>query len=231
MAERVAKNLEDGGGAPQDYEALAREWFGYVRAIVAKSGIHGDDVEDVAQDILLRFYARDFLAEYDPGKTFDTPSGARPARFKGFLGRFVRLYVRQHLDRQYTRARKEPVRADAPVRTNDGDASVTMLEAHQEEWLDSPLGAEELAASSAAIDTIREFLAARPVVGKRDLLRIFDWCREMVARDGAIDRKVIRARLGVSDTAVSLMMAELRAALAELGVAPDSWWDKHMEGL
>ena len=68
----------DQNGCPDDYDDLVRHYFAMARSIVAKyPGVRPDDVEDLTQDILLKFYVRDALSWYDPNKTFQT--APRPA--------------------------------------------------------------------------------------------------------------------------------------------------------
>lgn len=105
--------IDSPSGAPADYAELYTHYFGAIQAMVAKAGIHNQDVEDVAMAILAKFMEKDALAQYDPEKLFDVGEHPkfegprhRPARFASYLRRFVFLYVKQHLDAQATQDRK-----------------------------------------------------------------------------------------------------------------------------
>lgn len=86
---------------PEDYTALHRQYFRYVVALVMKAGIHPDNAEDVASDIMFRFWERDFLTAYDPNY-----GGEGRGRFVTFLSGFVTTYVRSHRERQNREVRR-----------------------------------------------------------------------------------------------------------------------------
>lgn len=205
-------------GAPASYEELFAEYFGFVKGLVAKAGIEPQDVEQVAMSIITKFLEKDALSWYDPEKLHDVGENPRidgprlrKARFSSLLGTFVKLYVRQHLDKQAMRSYKEPIRCETPIVTDEGVVS---------EWL-------ELNGSATMLDTSQEFtdwvasvdayLRTLPVKGQRDLPRLFRLLVEQVIADGVADRKAIAREFGVSDTAVHQMVKDLRATLRDSG--------------
>src|SRR5215216_488189 len=95
--------------APGSYDELFRNYYPFVVGLVGKQGIAVDNREDVASEILLRFYERDFLNEFNPDLTFEVKGRIVRARFKSFLSAFVVNYVRSHRDRQNLRLRREPL--------------------------------------------------------------------------------------------------------------------------
>lgn len=115
----------DSTKAPADYDALYRDYYKYVCSLVRKFGIDEGSKEDVASSILLRFYERDFLHEFNPDLEFTYRGEKRPARFKSFLNAFVELYVRHHRDRQRTLKEREPLVCDHP--TPDGGVLLDMF--------------------------------------------------------------------------------------------------------
>lgn len=131
--------LTNATGAPKDYSELYVHYFPMIRSIVAKAGIAPADVEDVSMDLLTKFMERDALSWYDPEKLHDVGKRPRlegerhrPAKFQGLLRRFCCLYVRQHLDRQALRSRREPHHLEDPARQGQGDGDGTWADAHGE---------------------------------------------------------------------------------------------------
>lgn len=129
------KTVETATGAPRDYAELYECYFGMMKSIVAKAGIAAHDVEDVAMEILTKFMERDGLSWYDPDLLHDVGRHPRldgprrrPARFQGLLRSFTSIYVRQHLDRQRTRAAREPHRLEEP--SHDGEATWSETHGH-----------------------------------------------------------------------------------------------------
>lgn len=142
-------------GAPADYAELYEHYFGAMKAMVAKAGIHSHNVEDVAMDILSKFMEKDALAQYDPGKLFDVgerPKFAgprhRPARFASYLRRFVFLYVKQHLDAQAVQDRKR-----AHVRPQDDSSAEEMIELRANKSTDPTTAIEIMSTIQGILET------------------------------------------------------------------------------
>lgn len=126
-------------GAPRDYAELYEHYFPMIRSIVSKAGISNAEVEDVSMDLLTKFMEKDALSWYDPNLLHDVGNRPRlegerlrPAKFQGLLRRFCTLYVRQHLDKQALRSRREPHRLEDRV------GETTWAEAHGEELSEEP---------------------------------------------------------------------------------------------
>lgn len=229
---RVAKGLSPHGGlmidtvsgAPENYQELFEEYWGFVKAHVARAGIAPQDVEQVAMDIMTTFLAKDALSWYDPEMLHDTEALAgrpkqaviagprmRKARFSSFLGRFVNLYVRQHKDKQNTRSFKEPIRCEQPVLVGDGEALSWLDRNGPETGLESDLEHDDW------VGSVADYLDELEVRGKRDLARLFRMLVEQANNDGVANRKAIAAEFQVSDTAVCHMVKDLRVALEDAG--------------
>jgi DNA-directed RNA polymerase specialized sigma24 family protein len=101
--------------APKDYDQLHRMYYDYAVALCKRSGIEESRAEDVASDILLRFFERDFLNKFDPSLVFYYRGQERPARFKSFLTQFVLTYVRGHRDRLQRQTTREVLICDRPI--------------------------------------------------------------------------------------------------------------------
>jgi hypothetical protein len=195
---------------PKDYDELFRLYWDYIVGLVTKLGIR-DDAENTAAAILAKFLEKDFLSRYNPDATFETDSGHKRTSFQGFLSGFVSIYVRQFRDKQYTKARKEPVSTSQPV----GESGTPWLEVYGP----TADGIDQLTTVSLddAIERAQAHLDALPIRGKRNLALVFKTVIRQQRTDGRVNRKEIQELLGVSPTAVSLTFEDLRAELARIG--------------
>lgn len=193
--------------APVDYDDLHRQYFDFTVRLVSRLGIR--DAEDVAQAILMRFWERDFLQEFNPDLTFDVRGKQVTAKFKSFLSAFIERYCRHYRERQGIHDTREPLRCDMEV----GEGGTLWVELHAPPSTDADTWA--LVEEADLVDRIRAYLLTLPVRGKRDLPRLFD----LVVRDartiGIPDRAAIARDFGVSSTAISSMFGDLRNAVAE----------------
>ncbi len=195
----------DYSAAPSSYDELFRNYYTFVVALVGKHGISVDNREDVANEILLRFYERDFLNEFNPALTFEVNGRIVKARFKSFLSAFVVNYVRSHRDRQNLRAKREPLNLDA------GDPNTTWDSEHYEDDY-SGLYEEEL------VLKIREHLKTVPRKSRQDqcdLVALFDAVVQQVRVNGKYSVKELQARFGVSPTAIHTWLGWMRLNIAE----------------
>jgi DNA-directed RNA polymerase specialized sigma24 family protein len=195
--------------APSDYGQLYTEYFDYIKLLVQNYGIQEWNAEDVADEILLKFYEKGFLEKFDPEFTAEVGGRRRRSSFTGFLSGFTWKYTLAYRDQQMTRMRREPHHLQDRV-GEDG------------EWGDIYLPSSD--DGTNVVDTVdliergRAYLATLPIRGTRDLPRVFEMCERMMVEDGAIDRHKIAEALDVSPTAVCLIMKDLRAALVDAGV-------------
>lgn len=197
--------------APVSYEELFRNYYSFVVGLVGKQGISPDNREDVASEILLRFYERDFLNEFDPSLTFEVNGKTVKARFKSFLSAFVVNYVRSHRDRQNLRAKREPLIVDGSDRSDyilQGTDSSAM---HYEDDYSS-LYEEELVAK------LRAYLVTVPRKSRQDqcdLPRLFDAIVDQVRRNGKYSVKELQEVFGVSPTAIHSWLGWLRQNITQ----------------
>lgn len=193
--------------APDSYEELFRIYYPFVVGLVGKHGISVDNREDVASEILLRFYERDFLNEFNPDLTFEVNGRVVKARFKSFLSAFVVNYVRSHRDRQNLRAKREPLLVDDGF---DSSAINVSLESGYEDDY-SVLYEEEL------VEKIRDHLKTVPRKSRQDqcdLLALFDTVVQQVRVNGKYSVKDLQARFGVSPTAIHTWLGWMRLNIA-----------------
>lgn len=195
-----------GLAAPQDYEEMFKEYYGYVCQLVCKFGIEEQSKEDVASSILLRFYERDFLAKFDPSLEFEYQQVKRPARFKTFLSGFVELYVRHHRDNQGKRASRYPLQCD--MRLSSGD---TWLEVHGPSDDSDYTFAESKLIGTAVLQAVRGRLSE-----DQEQLEFFEEAVREFSETGQLRVTRLQQRLGASQRVVARRMAALRELVAEV---------------
>lgn len=202
--------VADPAVAPPNYAVLFEQYYDYVVYLVRKNGIWKTDCEDVAMDILLRFYEVDGLARYNPEAVFekaDSPTPV-PAKFRTFLISFVRTYVQGKRERQMRRADREFIICDAPAPRPNQNLS----------WLDVFGDVTEFQSSLEGDETKHRamvHLDKLPQRGRRDLVKLYALVVEKVEQGEYPLRKDLSAELGVSGTAIGHMFADLRLAVAE----------------
>lgn len=193
---------------PESYADLFEKYYTFVVRLVWRLGIDGQRAEDVASEILLRFYERDFLDKYDPDKVIYHDGERRPARFKSFLTGFVSVYVRGHRDRQALARYREPLSCDQPVGTGECWSDVFGPAV----WDDyTRLEEAEL------VRLIKAHLVLLPPRSKNDICdlpRLFDLIVEQVRHTGRYQVTVLAAEFGISATAVRNWMKYLEAQVS-----------------
>lgn len=194
--------------APASYEELYKNYYSFVVGLVGKQGISLDNREDVASEILLRFYERDFLNEFNPDLSFEVNGRVVKARFKSFLSAFVVNYVRSHRDRQNLRAKREPLVVDQG--SYEGFVYSDLDAGYEDDY--SSLYEEEL------VFKIRDFLKTVPRKSRQDqcdLLALFDAVVRQVRMNGKYSVKELQAQFGVSPTAIHTWLGWMRLNIAK----------------
>lgn len=210
----IAANGADPVSAPANYADLFQQYYGYVVSLVRRSGIEISRAEDVASEILLRFFERDFLNVFDPTLVFHYQGRAHPARFKSFLTKFVLTYLRGHIDRQDRLHRRELLLCDNPVAATGVTCWLDVFG----DTVDGPdseifafLEEQELVAR------LRRHIAGVPkrsALDTCDLVALFDAVIEQIRTDGRWNITSLRRRFGVSSTAMHSWMWWLRTNIA-----------------
>lgn len=217
--------------APKDYEQLFLDYFSYACSLVRKLGIRSDKVEDTASEILIRFMERDFLPKFDPGVERQHRGVTYRTSFQKFFAVFVEHYVRGIRDREKRLRHREHLICDMPV-PRGNDATQMWIEVHG-----APVdGGDVEVLERAVITEVRDYLATVPVRGMRNFLVLYDHVveqttngvAEKVRRENGEwtstpivpmpmwkpDRCMIARDMGVSESAVGAMLAELREHVA-----------------
>ncbi len=210
----VRDNGADTISAPADYAALYTQYWDYVLSLVRRFGFEENRREDVAAEILLRFYERDFLTVFDPTLVFEYQGQQRPARFKSFLTKFVLTYLRGIKDKQRRQATREKLICDTVI-------------GHQEDtsWIDvfgeTCPGADEIALGRIEeedlVAELREYIKRVPRRSDYDtcdLLALYDAVIAQVREHGVWNVTELRAQFQVSSTAMHSWLWWLRENLA-----------------
>ncbi len=206
---------EDYVSAPKDYAELFRIYYPYVVSLVRRCGIADSAKEDVASDILLRFYERDFLNAFNPHLVFHFNGRPHPARFKSFLSHFVFLYARGHQDRLRRLSTREPLVCDRLV--GSGNGWVTWAEVYGP-LLDGPeTGTFDSQAEADLVARLRSYLlTVAPEPDEIDLVALFDAVVVQIRACGHWSVPALRRLFGdASASAVYGRLWRLRTLLAE----------------
>lgn len=214
-----APTATDYVSAPKDYAELFQTYYLYVVNLVNKHGIHENNKEDVASDILTRFMERGFLEKFDPTLTFEHNGTARPARFKQFLSKFVLAYVMGHCDKQTRIARRERQIIDQPVEFPQSyqpsltprGALHSVTDSHEDAVLDAIM--EEALAVG-----LRNYLTTIPLRSPTDMCdlpALFDAVRAQALDKGFVDTKALTELFGVGSTAMHTWIWILKAHIAD----------------
>jgi hypothetical protein len=204
----------DAYGCPSDYDELIRNYFDMARRIVARSGIDRNDVDDVTQDILMKFIAKDFLAEYRPRdreylieKEYVKP-GDKPARFPTFFRSFIKKFLRTPVETNKKAHEREVLRCDAPV-----DFGTAWIEVY------GPVEEVDLTAVEVSDELGRAWrhLATISVHGVVTLADVFAVMVENVRESDKITGKAVGSAFGVSDTEAGEWRRAVETQLREIG--------------
>jgi len=159
---KTADTCVDYVSAPKDYDQLHRIYYDYVVALCKRAGIEENRSEDVASDILFRFFERDFLHKFNPDLVFQYRGQDRPARFKSFLTQFVLTYVRGHRDRLMRQTTREVLICDRRIGEENGgadwiswvDVYGPTVEGPEDGYIDTVMEAALVARLRAHIETV-----------------------------------------------------------------------------
>jgi hypothetical protein len=214
-------------GAPKDYAELYEHYFAMMVSIVAKAGINAADTEDVAMEILLKFMEKDALSWYDPQKLVDvgaTPKlkgeQMRTAKFQGLLRRFTSLYVRQHLDKQMARERREPSHAklDAPFSAEE-DNALTWGEAHAARLNFTAMSHEDTyttrSAISSALTTAANLAAQADEVARMELAHAERREAQRIARETDRTSRALEAAILLAEEGERVTGRSVAEAMGE----------------
>lgn len=238
----------DMNGRPADYDDLVRNYFGMVRSIVAKGrGVDPQDVDDMAQEILLRMVewrslayceqcdkqiergcegvhadhdvrpGQSLIEMYAPNKMFMTPSGVKKARFPTLLRTFVKKFLRGISETHENQKTRQIPLTRLEEPTIGG---ATVMEVY------APVAPDEIAEAEHRLDlesvyaylgTIHVSEEGYSTAGTHTLAEVLAAMRADVAGYGRFTRRRVAEALGVSDQSITEWVLRLREELVYLG--------------
>jgi hypothetical protein len=218
----ATKSGVDYVSAPKDYSELFQIYYLYLVNLVNQFGIDENNKEDVASEILARFYERGFLEKFDPTLSFSYMGELRPARFKNFLSKFALRYVRGHVDKQRRIATREVQICDRLVDPdgttfngiNSGVRWVDLYGATHDGHEDTVL---DLLTEEHLAQGLRQYLSTVPkrsTSDRCDLVKLFDAVRVQVLSTGTYDIALLKDEFGCSPTAMHTWIWWLKEHLA-----------------
>lgn len=188
---------------PDSFEDMFANYYHYVVRQVMACGISKENSEDVAMKILIKFYEKDVLSDYNPDFETTHSGTTRKAVFRTFLTGFVNVYVRHFVDRQRIHKHREGFSADTVIiQGADGSQDQT--------WLDLNAGSVEddydrIEVESLVYD-IRAHLLTITKARSKDLCdfpKLFELVLEQVYLGGSVDTKELANVFGVSLTTIN----------------------------
>ena len=216
--------------APKDYTSLFETYFEYMKALVRTNaphfGVRLDLADDIAAEILLRLYERDFLSFFDPTLTSEYNGEVKTARFKSFLSKLVLTYMRGICSKHRKLDERERLVLDQPVIVNGTDTATTWLEAFGYDRDKQVLEDDviSLVSCQQTVRLLRDYLKTVPRKSKTDLCdlpMLFELILQQYSRDGVLDVSALQSHFHISTTAIYNWLADLRThAAAALGRPP-----------
>ena len=108
---------------PTNYSEVFSLYYPYIIKLVRKAGIDSQNVEDVAMQLLTKFYEKDVLSDYNPEFTSSHSGVVRSANFNTFLAGFVFSYIRYLKGRQELNKNREPTLVDSSISSTSENSS------------------------------------------------------------------------------------------------------------
>lgn len=238
----TATDETDYVSAPKDYAELFRTYYSWVVHFVRISGIQASYQEDVASEILARFYERGFLEKFDPSLSFEHAGKVYPAKFKTFLTKFVAVYIRGQRDKIRRVESRELLICGSPAGGPNKPAASMFQAPTFTSWIEMNgehvSGPEDDVVESIVelklVAAIRNRLANIPKRSKYDhcdLARLFDAVVEQIRVHGSYKVRKLAETFNVSRTTMYEWMWWLETNVAEMMGRPlppprrDRWVD------
>lgn len=205
-----------GDYVPETFEDMFDHYYDYVVRLVASSGINFQNAEDVAMTILVKFFEKDALHDFNPEFTTEYGGITRRAVFRTFLSGFVKTYVRHYRDRQRLQQEREGFSLDAVlfVYSDSGQPATWMdVEGPQYEENFDSLHAQDL------VQSIRAHLATVPkrnIQDKCDLPAFFEAVLEQTYIGGKVDIHALSDKFNVSLPSIQNWLKRLRTEVSSV---------------
>lgn len=192
--------MDDWVNCPPDYDTFCRQYGSYTRAWVRKFGVY-KNVEDITQEIMLRFLEKDSPGVFTPHWGSQSKSGK--SNFRSYYTRHILTYSISQ-KRNYARAsHKHLCIYDAPVGSQDSGDTTT--------WGDVKAPVVEL--DTGAVE-FEELIAGLRAKVKND--ELVDATIALVMNtDRQLRPSDLRRELGLNSRAANSALSQIRTALAE----------------
>lgn len=103
---------DDYVNAPPSYDAFYRQYRSYTYFLVLKFGVRPSDLDDVVNDIIVRFWERDSIGVFR--REWKTRSATKKSNFRSYYSRFVVTYARGKNRNVYRHGARSPLICDGP---------------------------------------------------------------------------------------------------------------------
>lgn len=218
----VAASVTLSTAIPADYAELYEHYIALVVSTVVRGGIHRQDADDIAHEILTRIIARDLLASYDPHLRHDTPQGLRTAKFSTWLAATVKRYLPHFRDRQNLRDHREGLSLTLLIEDDYSD-QLTTTEGRSVGQVTTTMTIPDHADAIAEADRLGDVVTALDDVevrGTRDLAKAMRCMAELVERHGEVSRRRLALAMGVSTSTAHNIMCDVQEELLRRGLTP-----------
>lgn len=200
---------------PESFEDLFDHYYKFVVSLVSTFGIDYHNAEDVSMTILMIFFEKDVLSDFNPEFVSEFGGVERTAVFRTFLSGFVRTYVRHYVDRQRVLRRREGFSTDTVVAGGGAEQEMT--------WLDvaGPLYEEEFDSlyEEELVKSIRDHLATVAPKNNQDLCnlpKLFEAVLAQTRADGKVNTEELAAHFGVTRQSINNWQKRLRTEVAKV---------------
>lgn len=199
--------MSSSSDCPSSFDELDREYRQYVVRMCSRFGVR--HCEAAAQDILVKFWEKDIIGQFDPDKHIEHHGIAHRATFRNFLTAKVHLYCLGIRERETKRSQREVLIDATPGAT-------ALAEVFGESWDSYDLEDRDL------VGRIRDCLAVASPPAPEDpgLLSFFDELVREVREDGRMSVARAGERFGIKRSAASALLAVLREKIKEALTVP-----------
>lgn len=196
---------------PSGYAAFYEMYYGHITAIVRKSGIEQQSVDDVADDIVTRLIEIDIIGKFDENYVIIRNGKLVPPRFKTFLDAHVNKYIMGKRDKLDNIKKHEILICDSVVDDENN------------RWIDKMYVIDCSAFAELEeqhlIESIRSYLSTLPPRSVKDicnLVKLFDSVVEQVHSLGKYNVRDLQRQFGVSNVAIYSWLNLLRRRSREV---------------
>lgn len=195
---------------PGDYTDLFENYYPFVIRLVSSSGIEQQHAEDVAMSILVKFFEKNALEQFDPEFATEHGGVRRRAVFSTFLSGFVYAYVRGYRDKLSLHKHREGM--SIYEESTAGEEQSTWIDRFGPSFEEKYEG---LALTDLVVRVCSHLSTyVPPPRTTMDLTALFMAVVEQVEADGRVDVPALGVRFGLSKNAIRSWLRRLRDEVA-----------------